>query len=173
MDILTLLTNLSTSYGPIYTLMMDFCLIAGFIMVFWGLNSLRPKENGAGHSAKAGFWSILIGGALIYFPSAVDMVTTTFFAMDAQSLEFAYDNNVSTEANPFKPIKAFIQLFGVFAFINGLFTLRSVGVYGQQQNKSYKSGAIWLLSGMLLINIDRLVSALATSSGLSNVGVTI
>lgn len=173
MDMMTLLTNLSTSYGPVYTLMMDFCFIAGFIMVLWGLNSLRPKENGAGHSAKAGLWSILIGSALVFFPSAVDMVTITFFAMDAQSLEFAYDANVATEANPFKPIKAFIQLFGVYAFINGLFTIRAVGVYGQQQNKSYKSGAIWLLSGMLLINVDRLVSALAASTGLSNIGVTI
>ncbi len=176
MDLMTLLSNLSKSYNPVYSLMMDICLIAGFIMVLWGLNALRPVDQyskGSAHSAKAGFWSICIGSAFIFFPSTVDMLTITFFATDAQSLEFAYEANVATEPNAFKPIKAFIQLYGVYAFMNGLSTIRSVGVHGQQGNKSYKAGVVWLLSGMLLINIDRIVSTLASSTGLTSIGVSI
>lgn len=176
MDIMTLLTNLSSSYQPIYALMMDICLIAGFAMVLIGLNMMRPVDQyskGPGSSPRGGLWSIGIGSALAFFPSTVDMVTQTFFAMDAQSLVFAYDSQVGTASNPFAPIKGFIQLFGVFSFMNGLFTLRAVGVHGNHGNKSYKSAVVWLLAGMAMINIDRIVSALAVSTGLSNVGVTI
>lgn len=172
MDIMTLLTNLSSSYQPIYALMMDICLIAGFAMALIGLNMMRPVE-GSARPPKGGLWSFGIGAALVFFPSTLDMFTQTFFAMDAQSLEFAYDSQVGTASNPFAPIKGFIQLFGVFSFMNGLFTLRAVGVHGNHGNKSHKTAVVWLLSGMAMINIDRLVSALAASTGLSNVGVTI
>lgn len=173
MDMMTMLTNLASSYQPIYALMMDASLITGFIMVMWGLNQMRPAgeySKGGARSPVAGFWSIGIGGCFVFLPSALDMVTVTFFAMDAQALEFAYDQNVGTDTAPFAPIKGFIQLFGVFSFMNGMYALWSRGTRANNSS-TYKGAAIWILAGMAMVNIDRLVMALAASTGVSNVGV--
>lgn len=168
MDLYTLFKNASGSYSAILALMMDACLLIGFTSTMWGLNALRPNSwyRERGGNPVGGLWAIGIGSLLIFIPSAIESVTQTIFATSTANYEFAYASDASTSSPTLAPIIGFMQLFGTYAFIKGLMTLRAYGIHGERGNVSLKSGLVWIVSGCALINIYRLAGAMAATFGI-------
>lgn len=158
--------NFSGSYGELFNLLMNISVLMGVAFILWGLNALRPNshyQEASRGSSTGGLWSMIIGACLVMLPSSVDVLTGTVFGATTNS-EFGYAS-VTSSVHPLAPIKGFIRLFGVFAFMRGLFALRTAAVYGQNSGMTHWKGIVWVLSGTALVNLDITLKVMAATFG--------
>lgn len=166
----TMLQHAAISYSPVMQLLMDLTFLFGVGSVIWGIHSLRPNSHYLqnGGTTKGVAAAILIGSALTTVPGLLDMVTYTFFARGAEKYVFAYDGNTSVSGDRLFAIKGLLQLFGVYTFIKGWWSLRGNAVHGHRSNVSVKGAVVRILAGAALVNISLLAAALSTTLGVKS-----
>lgn len=164
-DLVSMFASFSSSYGAIYSLMMNFCIVAGFTTFLFGLNRMRMVDSSSRQHDSgpvAGLWGVGIGAGLIYLPSLFDSVTATLF--NASSSEFGYASFTAT-SDPMGPIRGFLKLFGLYAFIRGMYIAKEVGQ--GDRNKSFSSAITHIVSGMLLVNLKMTLTVISATFGVT------
>lgn len=136
---LDLLTNLSSSYPGLLGLLEAVCWVGGSGLVILGLYKVREGASPqAGYGTSYSGWiSVVIGVLLVFSPQLIRSLAHTLWLggecmRGAQFMD--YVENCS-ELEPayewFRPVVQFIQFYGFFAFVRGLFLLnRSAKVGG-------------------------------------------
>jgi len=151
-DLTTILGNLAQSLLSIERLVEGLGFMLGIGFVFSGLIRLT-KINKYSHDGPAVPLANILGGAvLIYFPSAVDVISNTFFG---SSNILSYANY--SRLNFYDSIGVLIQTAGVIWFVRGAVLLVHASEPGKQ--KGFK-GFLFIIAGVLSMNFSFTVGAL-------------
>lgn len=159
-NLLHVLENIAASYPGLLTLFEAVAYVGGFGMAVLGLMRYRHGRNlgvGVGASSLA---SIIIGVALVNTPSAIAVVAETFFGGDqcgtySEFYDYLSNANCASSIATLKPVVMFVQFYGFFAFLRGLFVINrahKVGMGAQSEDLQLK-GWIHIIFGMMCIYI--------------------
>lgn len=159
-DILALLNNLGAAYPALLKLFEAVCYVGGFFIALFGVLRYRHGRNlGVGIEAST-LVSIAVGVALINAPMVIASISATIFGTDScgthnKFYDYLTSAECSTSEDYLKPVILFIQFYGFFAFIRGLFLVNrahKVGMGAQSDDVALK-GWMHVLFGFLCIYI--------------------
>lgn len=174
--LLDLVTGLRQSFGPLTTLLLVFCALAGVILVVSGIRAAALRAD-LGPSRPGGWAgpiaSIIAGLSLVSFSTVITTLSATVFRYhipgDVQAAAiFTYAPElVSTFAGgtPERTLIAVIMLFqflGLLAVARGVFILREC-MQGHSQ-KTFGAGITHMIGGVLAYNLPRVAAALENLS---------
>lgn len=174
-SVLQILNNISETYPELLTLMEAICYVGGLFLVIMALLNYRHGRNigvGAGSSTIA---SVVIGVLLINLPMLISSISLTFFSLDpcasgTPSFEdYLSAENCKSDVNYLIPVIKFVQIYGFFAIIRGLFLINRAhkpGMGNQVEDLSVK-GWVHVVAGFMCIYIIPFFDIAATTFGLS------
>lgn len=166
-DVYTMLQNIQAQLGPLNKLVSGFAYVSGYALIIkalYKLKSFGDMRSMAAHAEVHGAMiELVIGAALIYAPSVVQILNTTLSGSDAP-LQYTTTNNSFGEMAA--TIVAIVQFIGVVAVIRGLFIFHKLGS-GQHQQATFGKGLAHLLGGTLAFNIVWAKDVLFSTLGIS------
>lgn len=115
------------------------------------------------HSVTGPLVTFLIGAALIYLPSSVQVGMSTFWT---NPNPFGYTMEKNQWMEFFNTIVMIMQLIGIIAFIRGLVILTHVGSRGGQQS-NFGKGLTHVVAGVMLINIYQFIQVIMATLGIA------
>lgn len=115
------------------------------------------------HTFKTPLMYIAIGAALLYLPTTVNALLSTFWTQPCPYCYYIYEVNNAESIND---VVMIIQLVGVIAIIRGLNTLsQSASSHGSPEKVS--KGLVHIIGGALCINIYQFVNVILLTFGLT------
>lgn len=169
--------NLSSSYSGLFRLLYVLFNLMGVIAIVWGISNLRKgasdgyRSDGGAHYATQSLISILIGAVFVYMPELLKTVAYTVFLNGNGTVGLLdYQTPPNTYASTLISLRTFIQLFGLYMFGKGWWSLRHVGLYGQSQHHSFTSAVVRIFAGICLVHIIDFLKMLSISFGLAVIG---
>jgi hypothetical protein len=154
LDWVSMLQNLANSFLSLENLAGQILIVVGLGVIIGGVYDLAVfgMSSQADPNEKIdAIVKILIGVALIYLPTSLHTVTTSFFGAD---------NPLTYEKNPtrsvYGAVKIIMQLAGIVWFSRGL-----LGIMAEDRGheSSYRSVA-YIAAGTCALNLDYTVAAL-------------
>jgi intracellular multiplication protein IcmC len=171
-DINAMMNALKNNVGPVIRL----ATVVSYILGIWFMISaiLELKMVGQSHgmmSQKMGMGGPLmrfaIGAVLIYFPSTIDIATSTLWGVGSDSLT----SYVVEAGDPFGPAKEgvllIIKAVGVVSFIRGFVILSHSTNQSGSQPGTVGKGIVHIIGGILAINIWATIEIIKNSLGFS------
>lgn len=162
--------NLMQSYGGLISLLFLCFRLLGVIFIVWGVNNFRELASDRGrqsssHPVTQSLVSILVGAVLLALPKMIgDISATVFLGTGGNNLmDYAEPTGI---ANSFFSIRLLLNLIGVYMFGKGWMTLRQIGVNGSDRDHSFKSAAVRIIAGTLLVHIVDFLKVMSVSLGL-------
>lgn len=168
-DASTMLGQVMQSFPSFIKLTNVFASLTGLCLVLMGLfkfTQLRPV--GETKLIVAIMW-VVAGVSLINLASSLQSVLATMFGGSANVhslLDYQSDAGLPDASR--KLIQVLVmsaRLYGLWAAIKGLMTLRHVGDPNYREGNALSSGAMKLVFGCLLLNIVQTVSVVSTTFG--------
>jgi len=162
-------------FGDVLNLFEAVCWVGGFGLVIFAILRFRHGKNlgvGVGASVIA---SITIGIILINLPTLIGTLAYTVLFEDpcvtgsGNFIDYLKESNCKTEINILKPVVMFVQFFGFFAVIRGLFIVNrahKVGMGGQSEELSVK-GWVHVVAGFVCIYMVPMFEIVVTTFGLN------
>ncbi len=162
------LTNLSLNIPAVMQMVTAFAYIAGLFFVVEGIIELRRVgESRTMMSQEHGFKKplvrLIIGGFLIYLPSAVQTGIATLWEVPYPTAYIANAGSASAWQVVINNSFTILQLIGVIAFIRGLIILAQIGGHGQPV---FWRGMTHIIGGILCINMYDTVTMVENTLGL-------
>lgn len=147
--------------------------ISGLIMLFAGVSQLKKLGNRTAFmNSDSGIMGsvvkMLIGAALIYFPSLLEVLNGTMFASAAvvDSSALSYGTMTTDYEAAIKPIVFIIQFIGMVAILRGFLILSKASGQGAQPGTISK-GTVHIFGGFLAVNIVGTIKLVIATFGVS------
>jgi intracellular multiplication protein IcmC len=120
------------------------------------------------HSIKKPITYLVVGGFLIYLPSAIQTGISTLWNTPYPTAYLTNANTASSWQLVINNSFTILQLIGVIAFIRGLIILTQLGGHGGQPGTFWK-GMTHIIGGILCINMYDTVRMIGATLGLTGV----
>jgi len=162
----TMLANIQQQIPNLMRLVTAVAYVMGFVLVALGIVQLKHAgemrtQMSYEHNLTKPIMFIIIGGLLIYLPSAVQVGLSTFWA---QPNPYGYLASMSGQwQQAINICYAIVQFIGVIAFIRGLLLLTHVGHGGHQD--ALARGVTHIIGGILCINMYEFVQVILATIG--------
>lgn len=153
-DLTTMIGNLSRSLFPVQHLIAGFAYLLGLVFIFTALTKFRSisdhRMNSPSHEKTLVALAFLLGGAaLVFLPSALDLMSNTVFGI-GNILQYSdykpYDIKSAMEL--------LIRTFGLLWFVRGCVLLMHSSEPG---GKEGSKGLTFLFAGILAMNFKNTV----------------
>ena len=167
LNLITMLQNLSTQIPMLMRLITAFAYVLGMIFIFIALVKLKHfGESRTMMSQEHGMMGpiiyFVIGTALLYLPSSVQVGMSTFWRDPSP---YAYETVGTDQWSLFMgDIFLIVQLIGTISFIRGLVILSKLGGHGGQEGLG--KGITHIIAGIFCINIYQFVQVVASTFGI-------
>jgi intracellular multiplication protein IcmC len=162
-----MLETFSTNVPMLMRLVTAFAYVMGMYFIFAGI--LKLKHFGEArtmmsheHSLKGPIIFLIVGTALLYLPSAVEVGMTTFWSVPCP---YCYLEENDQWTSFLSNIFIVMQLFGVIAFIRGLVILSHMGGHGGHQQGTFGRAMTHIIGGIFCINIYQFVQVILVTFG--------
>jgi len=161
-DLITILGNISQSLFPIQRLITGGAYILGILFFITAISKLRKigDHRAQSHSQEKMFTPLmylLIGAALLYLPSALDLMANTAFGI-GNVLTYSDYN----QGNIYSVMGLFIRTAGIIWFVRGCVLVAYASEPGAQNGPK---GLVFIVAGILAINFDNTVAMVNTLFG--------
>ncbi len=168
----TMLVNISNNIPELITLATAIMYLLGTYIIVISVAAMRNaaliSSSGQGTPSMWDLWKqTLVGAALIYFPSTVDVGTATLFG---QMAPYAYE---MTEYSPFTELyrAAFlvIQLVGVLAVGKGIYELGFGSGKDSESGKigPFSKGVMHMVGGIMCLNLQFTIEMIMGTLGVT------
>lgn len=169
-NLVQIIINFSQSLAPIQNLIRGFCYILGICFVFKGLMHLykfsEQHHHGAGNEPMSvGMFYIVGGAVMLFFPSTFNVVSATVFGVNSP-IQYASPHPLDVVS----AVILMIQTAGIIWFVRGCSLVVTSSEPGGEHGPK---GLVFLLSGVLAMNIQLTAATLSTLMGmLESIGVS-
>jgi hypothetical protein len=169
-DASNMLQNFMGASPQLMQLVTAFAYVAGIYLVVKSILGLKTfgeqrSQMSAHAELKGPAVLMLVGVALLYIPTSVQVGTSTFWA---DSTPFGYAVDTADEWSVFmSDATILIQLIGTISFIRGLLMMTQLG--GQAQPGTLGKASTHLVAGILCINISGFMNMMMATFGIAGV----
>ena len=168
-DFNKILGALSSNIGPVIRLTQAIAYVIGIWFMVSAIKDL--KAIGQSQSQGAGglggpLTRLVLGVALVYLPSTIDMAVSTLWGSGATILSYTPTNASDSFAQAKKGAVMLIQAVGWISFVKGFVILNHSTQQGAQQGTVGK-GIIHIAGGILAINIVATIKIIGNSIGIT------
>lgn len=169
-DVGTMITNLSQSIPNLMQLVTALAYVMGMLMVIRGVYGLKrygeqrtSHSTSDEHSLKGPLLLILVGAALIYLPTSVNVGLSTFWS---EPNPYAYQTNASQGSwdDLLNSVFLIVQLIGTIAFIRGLIIL----THTSSHQGGFGKAMAHIVGGILCINIYQFLQVIFNTLGIGS-----
>ncbi len=151
-DLTTILGNISQSFIPLESLAIGLGYMLGVGFVIAGLYKLTKVHGRSREKASGPIVCILGGAALIYMPSTMQVLTSTFFGTSS-ILQYTTYQGYSV----YDSIRIVMQAMGIIWFVRGATLLVHAAEPGKQHGMK---GLLFVCAGIFSVNFDYTVSTI-------------
>lgn len=158
----TIINNLATQIPYLMRLVTGIAYIMGLVFIIIGV--FRMKHLGEmrtmmshEHSIKTPLIYLMIGTALLYFPTTIDVALSTFWS---QPNPYGYKENKGQWDSFFQSVFLILQLVGTIAVIRGFLILTQLGSQGQHGGGAFGKGITHIVGGIFCINMYQFIKAI-------------
>jgi len=167
----TMLENLFTQIPALMQLVTAVAYVMGMYFIFYGIGLLKQYGESRTmmshqHTLKGPIIFIVIGTALLYLPSSVQIGLTTFWSTPNP---YGYLDQNSQWTSFIQACFTIIQLVGTIAFIRGLVIFTQLGGHGGHHPGAFAKGLTHVIGGILCINIYQFVQVIIQTFGLPSI----
>lgn len=158
-DLITILGNLSQSLYPVQRLISGGAYLLGVLFLVTAVAKLRKiadhKAQSQSHEKMlAPIAYLFMGAMLIFLPTAMDLMANTVFGT-GNVLTYSKTNR----ANIYSVMGILIRTAGLLWFVRGCVLVTQAS---QPGSKDGPKGLVFILAGILSMNIDNTVAILNT-----------
>jgi intracellular multiplication protein IcmC len=173
--IFSMMSSLSTSVGDISSFVIGLYYICGIAIALGGVFKLkklgvRSAMMGGDGSYAGPLIQLLIGAALVYSPTLLGALNTTFWGNPAFQTALSWSSQNAGSSSQlvavFTPLIGIIKLVGCIAFLRGWLILTRVGNGGGQQPGTVSKGIVHIVGGLLAMNITMTMTVIMNTLGL-------
>lgn len=155
-DLVTVLGNFSQSLFPVQNLISGFAYVTGLVFVSIALFKLHKigDSRAQSHSSEKMIVPLvymLIGAALIYLPSTIDIMANTAFGPDNILAYGRYDR-----FDIYSTMGLLIQTAGLIWFVRGTILITQATHPGAK--KEGAKGLVFILAGILAMNFNNTIA---------------
>ncbi len=170
-NLIQMMQTFQKNLGPIYNLVIALSYVMG---IWFVLDSIfRLKKYGQQRTMMSTQASLakpialmILGLALIYFPTFVNISIQSLWAYSSSSSVLKYPANPSAWDAFIHPLIDTIRLFGLIAVVRGLVLLTRLANESSQPG-SLGKGIMHVVAGTLAINIVGTISLIKATFGIS------
>lgn len=161
-DLITIIGNISQSLYPVQKLITGGAYILGLLFFITAIGKFRKIADKRAQSSSqekmfAPMMYLLFGSALIYLPTALNIMANTAFGT-GNILTYAQYN----PTNIYSAVGLFIRTAGLLWFVRGCVL---VAHSSQPGSKDGPKGLVFIFAGILAINFDNTVAMLNSMIG--------
>jgi intracellular multiplication protein IcmC len=165
----TMLQNFALTVPQLMRLVTALAYVMGMFLIFKGVAALKQYGESrtmmsSQHSLSGPLMSIMIGTALLYLPSSVQVGLNTFWT-NHNPYGYVQDTNLDPWTAIIQDGYMIIQLVGTIAFIRGLMMLTHASGQGAQPGAFSKAMA-YIISGVLCINLYEFLTVIENTLSL-------
>ena len=168
-DFNQMMSSLKDNLPAVIRLTTAFAYVLGTLFVISGLSDLKTIGHSSSMqqqtSMSGPLMKILMGVMLIYLPSTRDSLMLTFWQTDSI---VEYTGGGGQFAQMKEGIVLLIRTLGYIALVRGLVVLSRVGYQGSQPGTVGK-GFLYIIGGVLAINIVATIEIVQNSLGISGI----
>lgn len=164
-----ILKDIGGNGGPFDKVFRIFVYLAGICMIITGASGLSRRDTPVGGAIAA----MAVGVMLIGFPNLLQLFNGSIFdqegnasivsAVDSSSDKIAFTTRAFVHFSVFM-----VQVVGFVAVYRGLKTLADVSLTTQRQPQAARAAWIFIIAGVLCINIVGTIKLLATTAAGAN-----
>lgn len=164
-----MLQNIADQLPNIMKLVTAIAYVMGMFFIINGILKLkqygeqRTMMSGEHHLSRP-IIALVIGTALLYLPSAVQVGMSTFWA---NPNPYGYLDNQDPWLQTINSALIVFQLFGVISFIRGLVIISHLAGHGGNQPGTLAKGLVHIVAGIFCINIYQFTQMVAATLGIS------
>lgn len=141
--------------------------VVGMVFIIMGVMKLKHLGEARTtmsreHSPVPPIVLILVGAALLYVPTTVNVGMSTFWANPSP---YSYNENTDVWSQYLNICFEVVQLLGVIAFIRGLIILAKLGEHGQPGQ--FSKGLTHIIGGIFCINIYQFIQVVNATLGIT------
>ena len=151
-DITSILGNIGLSLTSVQTLVSGAGYLLGLMFVISGLYKFTKISKYSQEHVSVPLALILGGAALIYLPTSITVVSTTFFGTSSILQYQQY-----SPYNIYSSMRVIIQTAGLVWFVIGAGLLVSAAEPGKQHGPK---GLLFVIAGVLAMNFDYTVESI-------------
>lgn len=161
-----IIKDLGGTTGPFITLFLAVCVVTGIIIILKTAQYLTERDAKKGNAIA----SFFIGVFFVSIPQLLSVINTTMFD-DSTSYNIissfpVSDTEISGVAKIAVSFSVFaIQIVGFLAFYRGLKTYYDLALSSQRQPESSRAAFIFIVFGVLCINILWTIRILSNTLG--------
>lgn len=170
-DLAQMVTNLMKELGgqngPFFTFFLALMIIIGLILVGVGIVGLTRQDTPKGGAIA----TIIVGTALIGFEKTLDVLTMSVFEEQSHAAIVSEatgegSSKLTETAKMFISFAVFmVQVVGCCALYRGLKTIADVSLTRQRQPEMMRAAWIFIVMGVICINIVWTLQLLANTMG--------
>lgn len=179
MTVGSMFVSFSKYYGQIANLISDVCLLLAIVFGISGLFKLKghqtdPQQNPIGHTVAL----LAVAGGLANVGLMATVGGNTIYGDGYTFISYSSiegGNEISERGIAMvRGLVGFIQLLGLFAFVRGWLMLRNTAKPGgQAADQSTSRALVFLVGGVLALNLVSTVTLIANSVGAGAVSAAI
>lgn len=160
-----ILKDIGGNGGPFDKLFRIFVYFVGICMIVTGANGLTRKDTPVGGAIAA----MTVGVVLIGFPSLLELFNGSIFDQEGNasivSEVKSESDKIAFTTRAFVHFAVFmVQVVGFVAVYRGLKTLADISLTTQRQPHAARAAWIFIVAGVLCINIVGTIKLLATTA---------
>lgn len=163
----TIINNLATQIPYLMRLVTGIAYVMGLVFIIIGI--MRLKYLGEmrtmmshEHSIKTPLIYLMIGTALLYLPTTIDVALSSFWS---QPNPYGYRENKGQWDLFFQSVFLILQLVGTIAVIRGLLILTQLGSQGHQGGGAFGKGITHIVGGIFCINMYEFIKIIMNLLG--------
>lgn len=167
-------------WGPMHTVVIGFCYLAGIFLIMLGISRLlKSEQDGPRGPASLGtIMTFLVGGALLSVDKMLGASLSSLFDTTTSSSNgvLVYQEGIG-EAElghahaVIAAIISFVAILGIISFVRGLFILRGVSEGNSQA--SMMAAVTHIIGGAIAVNLGGFIMAVQNTLGITGQGVGI
>ncbi len=156
-DLITIIGNLSHSLYPVQHLITGGAYLLGILFFMTAISKLRKiADHRAQSSSQEKMFGpmmyLLLGAALLYLPTALDIMANTTFGVGNVLTYTSYNSS-----NIFSSMGLVIQTAGILWFVRGCVLVAQASQPGTQHGPK---GLVFIIAGVLAMNFDNSIAML-------------
>ena len=145
-DLIHMIGNIGLSFLQVQKLVSGFGYILGIVLLVSGIYKLTKIHKHSQERVAVPICFILGGAALIYLPTSIEVLSTTFFGT-TNVLEYANYNPYDINSS----MRGIVKTAGVIWFVRGSVLLIHAS---EPQEKHGMKGFLFLLAGIIAMNFE-------------------
>jgi len=173
--IFTMMGQLNNNVGDISSFVVGLYYVVGIgiaLAAVFRLKKLGVRSAMMGSDGSVGgpIIQLLIGAALVYSPSLLATLNTTFWGSPAFNSALSWTSSGSSTGSQLvaviTPLVGIIKLIGCIAFLRGWLILTRISGAGSQQPGQISKGIVHIVGGVLAMNITTTVQVIMNTLGI-------